>query len=112
MKINIEITDIYELIKLRDWLNAMPEFEDKPKFDLSQSIDVLEFTVRTKNCLLAEKIETVGDLIKWSRVDLLKTQHMGKKSLLEIIDALSIHGLYLMGDSKPNVELTGRGPES
>jgi DNA-directed RNA polymerase alpha subunit len=102
MKITIEISDINELIKLRDWLNTMPEIEDKPRFDLTQSIGIFEFTVRTKNCLLAENIETVGDLIKWSRVELLKTPNIGKKSLLEIIDALSSYGLSLRGDSVPN----------
>jgi DNA-directed RNA polymerase alpha subunit len=95
MKITIEINDINELIKLRDWLNKMPEFEDKPKFDLTKSIDVFNFTVRTKNGLLDENIKTVGDLIKWSQIELLKIPHIGKKSLYEITDALSSVGLSL-----------------
>lgn len=98
MKITIEINDINELVKLKDWLNAMPEFEDKPKFDLTQSVDVFEFTVRTKNHLLSENIETAGDLIKWSRIDLLKIPNLGRKSLCEITDTLSRYGLSLMSN--------------
>ena len=98
MKITIEINDINELIKLRDWLNAIPVIENNPKFDLTQSISVFEFTIRTENYLRSENIETVSDLIKLSRVALLNIPYIGKRSLGEIIDALSSRGLYLSGE--------------
>lgn len=95
MKITIEINDINELLKLRDWLNKIPEFEIKSNFDLNQSIDLFEFSARTKNALLSESIEKAGDLIKMRRIDLLKIPNIGKFSLSEIIEALSSAGLSL-----------------
>lgn len=94
MKITIEINDIDELIKLRDWLNTMPI--DKQEFDLNQSIDILELSIRSNNCLRSAYIETVGDLIKWSSKGLLlNIENLGKKSIYEIEEALSRYNLKL-----------------
>lgn len=62
---------------------------------LFQSIDNLEMTVRTTNCLKSEGIETIEDLVKWSESDLLKTPNLGKKALTEIKDVLAKLGLSL-----------------
>jgi DNA-directed RNA polymerase subunit alpha len=71
--------------------------EMKPSFDplLLRSVDDLELTVRSANCLKAENIFYIGDLIQRTEVDLLKTPNLGKKSLTEIKDVLANKGLSL-----------------
>jgi DNA-directed RNA polymerase subunit alpha len=58
-------------------------------------VDDLELTVRSANCLKAENIFYIGDLIQRSEFELLKTPNLGKKSLTEIKDVLAQHGLSL-----------------
>ena len=58
-------------------------------------IDDLELTVRSLNCLKAEGVYYIGELIKKTEVELLKTPNLGKKSLLEIKTALGQRGLAL-----------------
>ncbi|OHA84258.1 MAG: hypothetical protein A2408_00145 [Candidatus Yonathbacteria bacterium RIFOXYC1_FULL_52_10] len=60
-----------------------------------RSINDLELTVRTANCLKDEGIRRVGDLVQKNGVDLLKIPNLGKKSLNEIKDVLDVHGLNL-----------------
>lgn len=60
-----------------------------------QAIDELDLTVRSANCLKAENIYYVGDLIQRSEMELLKTPNLGKKSLTEIKDVLASKGLSL-----------------
>ncbi len=62
---------------------------------LLRSVDDLELTVRSANCLKAESIYFIGDLIQRTEVELLKTPNLGKKSLTEIKDVLAEHGLSL-----------------
>lgn len=62
---------------------------------LLRPVDDLELTVRSANCLKAESIHYIGDLIQRSEVELLKTPNLGKKSLTEIKDVLASHGLSL-----------------
>jgi len=62
---------------------------------LLRPVDDLELTVRSANCLKAENIYYIGDLIQKSEVELLKTPNLGKKSLTEIKDILSTKGLSL-----------------
>ena len=62
---------------------------------LLRSIEELELTVRSTNCLKAESIFLIGDLIQRSEFDLLKTPNLGKKSLNEIKDVLASKGLSL-----------------
>ena len=62
---------------------------------LLRPVDDLELTVRSANCLKAESIYYVGDLIQRSEVELLKTPNLGKKSLTEIKEVLSARGLSL-----------------
>ncbi len=70
---------------------------EKPIFDpmLLRPVDDLELTVRSANCLKAENIYLIGDLIQRTEVELLKTPNLGKKSLTEIKDVLAIRGLSL-----------------
>lgn len=81
-------------------LNVREPEEEKPKepeFDpvLLRPIDDLELTVRSANCLKAEQIYFIGDLIQRTEVALLKTPNLGKKSLTEIKDVLASKGLSL-----------------
>ena len=62
---------------------------------LLRPVDDLELTVRSANCLKAESIYYVGDLIQRTEVELLKTPNLGKKSLTEIKDVLASRGLSL-----------------
>ena len=62
---------------------------------LIRPVDDLELTVRSANCLKAENIYCIGDLIQRTEVELLKTPNLGKKSLTEIKDVLASRGLSL-----------------
>ena len=62
---------------------------------LLRPIDDLELTVRSANCLKAESIYYIGDLIQKTEIELLKTPNLGKKSLTEIKEVLAQRGLSL-----------------
>jgi len=76
---------------------AGEEEPEKPPIDpiLLRPVDDLELTVRSANCLKAENIYLIGDLIQRTEVELLKTPNLGKKSLTEIKDVLATRGLSL-----------------
>jgi DNA-directed RNA polymerase subunit alpha len=91
---------------LQDQLSAFVDLqarsEDKPRTAesdidpiLLRPVDDLELTVRSANCLKAESIFFIGDLIQRTEVELLKTPNLGKKSLTEIKDVLATKGLSL-----------------
>jgi DNA-directed RNA polymerase subunit alpha len=67
------------------------------KFDpiLLRPVDELELTVRSANCLKAENIYYIGDLIQRTENELLKTPNLGRKSLNEIKEVLASRGLTL-----------------
>ncbi|MCX4026270.1 DNA-directed RNA polymerase subunit alpha [Endozoicomonas sp. SM1973] len=71
------------------------EEEDEIDPILLRPVDDLELTVRSANCLKAENIYYIGDLIQRTEVELLKTPNLGKKSLTEIKDVLASRGLSL-----------------
>jgi DNA-directed RNA polymerase subunit alpha len=62
---------------------------------LLRPVDELELTVRSANCLKAENIYYIGDLIQRTETELLKTPNLGRKSLNEIKDVLAARGLTL-----------------
>lgn len=95
---------------LRDQLSYFVELEDsgvgdENEYEVSEEVgidpmlvrpvDELELTVRSANCLKAENIYLIGDLIQRTEVELLKTPNLGKKSLTEIKDVLATRGLSL-----------------
>lgn len=94
---------------LHDQLSVFVDFEkvneqipdevvvEEESFDpvLLRPVDDLELTVRSANCLKAENIFYIGDLIQRTEVELLRTPNLGKKSLTEIKDILAIKGLSL-----------------
>jgi DNA-directed RNA polymerase subunit alpha len=83
-------------VDLRD-VSVPEKKEEKPEFDpiLLRPVDDLELTVRSANCLKAEAIHYIGDLVQRTEVELLKTPNLGKKSLTEIKDVLASRGLSL-----------------
>lgn len=94
---------------LHDQLSVFVDFEkvneavEEEKIEVTQAfepillrpVDDLELTVRSANCLKAENIFYIGDLIQRTEVELLKTPNLGKKSLTEIKDILALKGLSL-----------------
>jgi len=68
-----------------------------PQIDpiLMRPVDELELTVRSANCLKAENIYYIGDLIQRTETELLKTPNLGRKSLNEIKEVLAARGLTL-----------------
>jgi len=76
-----------------------PTIEEKrsPQVDplLLRPVDDLELTVRSANCLKAENIYYIGDLIQRTETELLKTPNLGRKSLNEIKEVLASRGLTL-----------------
>lgn len=76
---------------------VFPTQPPKQTYDplLLRPVDDLELTVRSANCLKAENIFYIGDLIQRTEADLLKTPNLGKKSLTEIKDVLATKGLSL-----------------
>jgi len=77
------------------------EFEtEEPEQDpidpvMLRPVDELELTVRSANCLKAENIHFIGDLVTRAESDLLRTPNLGKKSLNEIKEVLAARGLSL-----------------
>lgn len=91
---------------LRHQLNAFVDLKfeqeeseknEEPEFApiLLRPVDDLELTVRSANCLKAENIYYIGDLVQKAEVELLKTPNLGRKSLTEIKDVLASRSLSL-----------------
>jgi DNA-directed RNA polymerase subunit alpha len=73
-----------------------PTSEDERLMEqLSRSVDELELSVRSYNCLKNANIKTIGDLVVKSESEMLKTKNFGRKSLNEIKDILAEMGLTL-----------------
>src|SRR5690606_32043978 len=93
-RILVEQTAIFIDFKIEATVEKEEE-EEKLNPILLKPIDELELTVRSANCLKAENIQYIGDLIQRTEVELLKTPNLGKKSLNEIKSVLSEMGLTL-----------------
>ncbi len=61
---------------------------------LDKSVEELELSVRSSNCLRAAEIKTIGDLVRKSEAEMLKFRNFGRKSLKEIQDILGEMGLH------------------
>ena len=81
-------------VELRD-VSEPEQKDEKPQFDpiLLRPVDDLELTVRSANCLKAEAIQYIGDLVQRAEVELLKTPNLGKKSLTELDELVENKGL-------------------
>ena len=71
---------------------------DRPDAKLSMTIDELDLSVRSFNCLKRANINTVADLINKTGEDMMKVRNMGKKSLDEVQKKLEMMGLSLASD--------------
>jgi DNA-directed RNA polymerase subunit alpha len=71
---------------------------------LEKSVEELELSVRSSNCLRAAEIRTLGDLVQKSEPEMLKFRNFGRKSLKEIQDILSEMGLHFGMDVSPYYE--------
>ena len=86
-----------EAYKLADEMMAA---RDMPAIAAGDTkIDTLELSVRARNCLIAENIFYVSELVDMRETQLLKIPRLGKGTLEEIISALANHGLRLKGMS-------------
>src|ERR1700710_3033358 len=98
-KILVEQVAVFAQIDLSDTvidsMNSNPR--QAQNFDpiLLRPVDELELTVRSANCLKAENIYYIGDLIQRTETELLKTPNLGRKSLNEIKEVLASRGLTL-----------------
>ena len=91
------LRDQLEVFTYLEVKEEMVEDNEGPQIDpvLLRRVDDLELTVRSANCLKAENIYYIGDLVQRSENELLKTPNLGKKSLTEIKDVLASRGLSL-----------------
>ncbi len=80
-----------ELVEEEEALPTSDDFDPQ----LLAAVDELELTVRSANCLKAEQIYYIGDLIQKSEQDLLRTPNLGRKSLNEIKEVLTDKSLEL-----------------
>ena len=60
---------------------------------LNQHLQDMDLSVRALNCLKAAEVDTLGELVKYHRSDLLKFRNFGKKSLTELDELLERNGL-------------------
>jgi DNA-directed RNA polymerase subunit alpha len=74
---------------------AKPVEEHKLNENLFRSVDELELSVRSANCLQNANIKTIGDLVQKTEAEMLKTKNFGRKSLKEIKEILAEMGLSL-----------------
>ena len=93
-KVMVEQLSVFTDLKGTPVLIEQPK---TPQVDpvLLRPVDDLELTVRSANCLKAENIYYIGDLIQRTESELLRTPNLGRKSLNEIKEVLSTHGLSL-----------------
>ena len=89
--------EIFVDLEVEEAMEARAAVAEEPKIDqaLLCTVDDLELTVRSANCLKKENIHYIGDLVQRTEVELLKTPNLGKKSLTEIKDVLASRGLSL-----------------
>ena len=91
------LVDQFSVFAALEGTPAPVEKPQAPKVDpmLLRPVDDLELTPRSSNCLKAQSIHYIGDLIQNTENDLLRTPNLGRKSLNEIKQVLAEHGLSL-----------------
>ena len=104
---------------LRDHFSLLISFEEEPQQEeeaavdedkvrirkqLDKSVEELELSVRSSNCLRAAEIKTIGELVQKGEAEMLKFRNFGRKSLKEIQDILAEMGLHFGMDVSPYYE--------
>ena len=85
-------------INFEEELETETRGEDKPRIkneNLNRSVEELELSVRSYNCLKNANIQTIGELVQKTEAEMLKTKNFGRKSLNEIKEILASMGLSL-----------------
>ncbi len=85
-------------INFEEELEAEARGEEKPQIkneNLNRSVEELELSVRSYNCLKNANIQTIGELVQKTEAEMLKTKNFGRKSLNEIKEILASMGLSL-----------------
>ncbi len=85
-------------INFEEELETESRGEDKPQIkneNLNRSVEELELSVRSYNCLKNANIQTIGELVQKTEAEMLKTKNFGRKSLNEIKEILASMGLSL-----------------
>ena len=100
-----QVTDLLENGKMETTFYRAKEVQpvvektsDRPDTKLSMTIDELDLSVRSFNCLKRANINTVADLISKTGEDMMKVRNMGKKSLDEVQKKLEMMGLSLASE--------------
>jgi DNA-directed RNA polymerase subunit alpha len=101
---------------LRDHFSLLISFEEEPQQEeeaavdedkvrirkmLDKSVEELELSVRSSNCLRAAEIKSIGELVQKGEAEMLKFRNFGRKSLKEIQDILAEMGLHFGMDVSP-----------
>jgi DNA-directed RNA polymerase subunit alpha len=85
-------------INFEEELETEARGEEKPQIkneNLNRSVEELELSVRSYNCLKNANIQTIGELVQKTEAEMLKTKNFGRKSLNEIKEILASMGLSL-----------------
>jgi DNA-directed RNA polymerase subunit alpha len=87
--------DIYSRLSTVEEMEALPEAETEPEEEsvLDASIDTLELSIRSMNCLKNANIRTLRDLVARSEKEMVEIRNFGEKSLKEVRDKLEVLGL-------------------
>ena len=96
-------------INFEEELETESRGEEKPLIkneNLNRSVEELELSVRSYNCLKNANIQTIGDLVQKTEAEMLRTPNFGRKSLNEIKEVLAQMGLHL------GMEVPGWPPEN
>ena len=101
---------------LRDHFSLLISFEEEPQQEeeaavdedkvrirkmLDKSVEELELSVRSSNCLRAAELKSIGELVQKGEAEMLKFRNFGRKSLKEIQDILAEMGLHFGMDVSP-----------
>jgi DNA-directed RNA polymerase subunit alpha len=89
--------------------DAVSEEEERLRELLNESVEELELSVRSANCLKTANIKTIGDLVRKTETDMLKYKNFGRKSLNEIKEILGGMGLSF-GMDVDSILAKGKAP--
>lgn len=96
--LNDYATMFVELVEGMDGMNILVARKEDERTKLFEKpIEEMELSVRSYNCLKRAGIDTVGDLAKKSRAEMMKVRNMGAKSMEEVIAKLESYGIVLEG---------------
>jgi len=97
--LNDYATMFVELVEGMDGVNILVARKEDERTKLFEKpIEEMELSVRSYNCLKRAGIDTVGDLAKKSRAEMMKVRNMGAKSMEEVINKLESYGIVLEGN--------------